>query len=136
MTIEKSIENALFERVASLVLNPALPVAWPNIAFQRPATGYLRVTHVPNTSRRRFVGSTEPHQRRGILQIDVFLPLNGGATKSTENAGKVAQHFPTDLKLPKDGLTVRITKAPDIAQGFSEETYWQVPLTISYDCFA
>ncbi|MGI8389298.1 phage tail terminator-like protein [Brucella anthropi] len=61
---------------------------------------------------------------------------HGGATKSTENAGKVAEHFPTDLKLPKDGLSVRITKAPDIAQGFSDETHWQVPLTISYDCFA
>lgn len=136
MTIETSIENALFERVATLALNPALPVAWPNVSFQRPTTGYVRVTHMPNTSQRLFIKSTAPHRRRGILQVDVFMPLNGGATKATENAGKVAEHFSTDLKLPKDGLSVRITKAPDVAQAFSDETHWQVPVTITYECYA
>ncbi len=136
MTIQTSIETALFERVAALSFSPALPVAWPNNAFQRPSTGYLRVTHIPNTSRRLFISSTGPHQRRGILQIDVFMPLNGGATKATKIAGRIAEHFPTDLRLSKDGLSVRITQAPDIAQGFSDETHWQAPVTVSYDCFA
>ena len=66
---------ALRARVSSLSLSPALPVAWPDLTFEKPAGGYLRVTWLPNTAQRLFVGSADPSQRPGLLQLDVFQPL-------------------------------------------------------------
>lgn len=59
-------------RVEALVLSPVLPIAWPNLSFIKLEKGYLRVTRVPNLNGRLFIGSTDPHQRLGLLQIDVF----------------------------------------------------------------
>ncbi len=133
---ESTIEGALFSRVAALLLSPALPVAWPNVSFAKPAGGYLRVTHIPNTSRRLFLASNAPHQRLGLVQVDVFVPKNQGASGATEIAGQVAQHFPADLPMRADGLTVRVTKAPDIGPALADDTHWQVPVTIRYEAFA
>lgn len=135
-TIQSSIEAALFARVASLVMSPALPVAWPNLSFNPPAAGYIRVTHLPNVNRRLFLGSNDPHQRLGLLQLSVFMPKNAGVTVATEIAGKIAAHFPADLPMRSGGITVRVGKAPDIAPGFAEDTHWHVPVTISYQAIA
>lgn len=133
---ESTIESALFSRVGGFVVSPALPVAWPNVSFPKPAGGYLRVTHIPNASRRLFLSSNAPHQRLGLLQVDVFVPKNQGASGATEIAGEVAQHFPADLPMRADGLTVRVTKAPDIGPALVDDTHWQVPVTIRYEAFA
>lgn len=135
-TIETDIEAALFARAALLVAvgGPlaGLPVAWPNVALNPKPPTYLRVTHVPNRSRRLFIGSTDPHQRMGLLQIDYFAPKNGGASAATEQAGKIAAHFPTDLALSG----VRITKVPDVGPALADDTHWQVPVTVEYEAFA
>lgn len=135
-TIQGSIEAALFARVASLALSPAIPVAWPNVSFTPPTAGYLRVTHVPNIARRLFLGSTDPHQRLGLLQVDAFTPLNKGASAATEIAGMVAEHFPADLKMTSGTVTVRVTKAPDVAQAIADDAFWFVPVTVSYEAYA
>ncbi len=136
MTIEVSIETALFTRMAALVLSPAMPVAWPNVDFSPVLSGYLMVTHLANGARRAFIGSAGHHQRLGILQVSVFAPLNKGASPATEIAGKVAEHFPCDLKLPSGDVSVRITKAPDIMQAMRNDSFWHVPVRVSYECWA
>ncbi|TGV61118.1 hypothetical protein EN784_01585 [bacterium M00.F.Ca.ET.141.01.1.1] len=135
-SIETSIWLALKGRVQALVLSPALPIAWPNEDFTKPLAGYLRVTHVPNINRRRLIGSTEPHQRFGLLQIDVFAKKNQDASVAAEIAGQVATWFPADLKLRYGVTTVRLTKAPDVAQAIADDTHWLTPITIAYEAFA
>src|SRR5690349_358560 len=135
-TIQSSIEMALFTRMASLTLSPALPIAWPNVSFSPPTTGYLRVTHVPNIARRIFLNGSDPHQRLGLLQLDVFQPLNKGASAATELAGKVAEWFPADLKMATGAVTVRVTKASDIAQAIADDAFWFVPVTCQYEAWA
>ncbi|RWE96468.1 phage tail terminator-like protein [Mesorhizobium sp.] len=135
-TLQSSIEAALFARVAALVLSPVLPIAWPNVAFTKPTTGYLRVNHTPNAARRLFIAGTDPHQRMGLLQVDAFQKLNAGASAATETAGLIAAWFPCDLPLFQDGIRVRVTKAPDVAGALSDDTHWMVPVTVSYEVFA
>jgi len=135
-TLETSVWLALKARVQSLVLSPVLPIAWPNEAFTKPLTGYLRVTWVPNFNRRLFIGSTDPHQRLGLLQIDLFSPKNQNAAIAIEIAGKVVAHFPTDLRLSNGNVSARITKAPDVAQPIPDDTHLQVPVTITYEVMA
>ena len=135
-TIETSIWLALKARLETLVLSPVLPVAWPNLSFTKPTTGYLRVTHVPNMNRRLFIGSSDPHQRPGLLQIDVFGKKNENITVAVEVAGKVAAHFSTDIKMTYGGVTVRVTAAPTVSQPMDDDTHVLVPVTVLYECFA
>jgi len=136
-TIEASIQSALFSRVASLVLSPVHPVSWPNMSFVAPATKrYLRVSHLPNVTDRLYIGSDDPHQHQGILQIMVCAPLNSGEAGARETAGLVANHFGVDLRLNSGSLSVRITKRPNIASALITDTEIQIPVSISYECFA
>lgn len=118
----------------ALVLSPTLPIAWPNLSFTKPSTGYLRVTHVPNMNRRLFIGSADPHQRLGLLQIDVFGKKNENIAVAVEVAGKVAAHFPANLRMTYGGVTVRITAAPIVAQPMDDDTHVLVPVTVAYEC--
>jgi hypothetical protein len=134
-TIESSIEAALFARVASFSASPALPVAWPNVSFTAPSR-YLRVTHIPNANERLFLNGSDPHRRFGLLQLSVFTDKNKGSAAATELAGQVAAHFPADLPMRRGGLTVRVERAPDIAQAIPEDAHWHVPVTVRYEVFA
>jgi hypothetical protein len=136
-TVEGNIEAALLDRVRTLVLSPALPVAWPNRAFKPPAPGaYLRVDHLPNRNDRFLMGGADPHHRRGILQVTVISPLNQGPSPATKIAGEVAAHFPADLALYLEDIKVTITEAPSGAPAFTTDVSWNAPVSIRYECFA
>lgn len=135
-TIETSIWLVLKARMQALVLSPVLPIAWPNESFNKPAGGYLRVTRIPNVNRRLFLGSADPHQRLGLLQIDVFGKKNENVAIAAEIAGKVAEHFVCGTEMWRNGLRVAVTKAPDVGQPIDGDTHIQVPVTIAYECFA
>lgn len=136
MTVEENIEAALLARVATLETTPALPVAWPNITFT-PGTGpYLRVDHLPNATTRFLLKGSDPHLRQGILQLTVVAPLRQGPSPGTKLAGAVAAHFPADLALFSGGIKVRISKAPSIAPAMKTDVSWDVPVSVTYECFA
>lgn len=135
-SIETSIWLTLKARVQALVLSPVLPVAWPNESFSKPAGGYLRVTHVPNLNRRLFLSGSDPHQRLGLLQVDVFMPRNQNVAVALEVAGKVAAHFPADLRMAYGDVTVRVQSAPTVAQPIDDDTHLLVPVTVQIETFA
>ncbi|GAA2867463.1 hypothetical protein GGQ99_001290 [Aminobacter niigataensis] len=135
-SVETSIWLALKARAQGLVLSPVLPIAWPNESFAKPTGGYLRVTHIPNVNRRLFLGSTDPHQRLGLLQIDVFGRKNENVAVAGEIAGNVAAHFACGTEMWSEGRRVSVTKAPDVGQPIDGDTHIQVPVTIAYECFA
>lgn len=134
--IETALWLAIRARVEALVLTPALPIAWPNESFAKPSGGYLRVTWVPNMNRRVFLRGSDPHQRLSLLQIDVFAQKNQNAAVAIEIAGKVAAHFPADLKMSAHGIAARVTKAPEVAQPIDDTTHLMVPVTMSIEAFS
>lgn len=135
-SIETSIWLALRSRVAALVLSPALPIAWPNDDFTPPVSGYLRVTHIPNINRRLFIGSGKPHQRLGLLRVDVFSRINQNVAVGTEIAGTVAAWFPSDLRLTSNGVSVRITQAPTVGAPIRDDPHWLTPVSIEHETLA
>jgi len=134
-SIETSIWLALRARIEALTLSPALPIAWPNESFTPPSSGYLRVTWIPNINRRLFLGSADAHQRLSLLQVDVFAKKNQNVAVALEIAGKVAQHFPADLRMTAQGITCRVIKAPDVAQPLPDDAFLMVPVTIAIEAF-
>lgn len=132
MSVETTIEAALFGRVRTLDLDGDPPVAWPNRAFTPPGT-YIRVEHLPNRVTRLFLKGSDPHLRQGILQITVVTPLNAGPEDATALAGAVAEHFPADLALYEDGIKVRVQRAPDVMPAEKSDTSWSARVDVYYD---
>ena len=145
MTVESSIETALFNRVRTLTLSPALTLAWPNkefpghnasgVAISMPAS-YIRVEQFDNQNERLFLKGSDPHWRRGFLQLTVVTPRDKGSPPAKAIAGTVAEHFPAGLALYSGGVKVNITKAPDVLFPLLGDNSWDVPVTIYYEAFA
>lgn len=135
MTIEEKIQRALGGRVEKLSLSLPLTVAWPN-NIAAPAPPYLRIDYFPNRNQRIGIKGSGRHRRLGILQITIVSPLNVGPDPSLAIAGRVAEHFPADLELHYDGVSVRIRQAPDVLPASKEAASWDVPVSVEYECFA
>lgn len=145
-TVETAIWQALRARVATLT---GFAVNWPLEPFTPPASGgkplpYVECRHLPNANVRRFIGSSDPHERMGILQLTLCWPASEVGTGSgkvhpdvlIQQAGEIAAHFPTDLPLDFEGIRVRVERAPDVAQPMRDDAFWRVPVTVRYTCFA
>lgn len=137
MAIETDIMAALFARVSSLVLTPAMPIAWPNIAYVPPANHrYLRVQFVPNVANRILIDSDGPHQHLGLLQLSVYWTKGQGEADVRGKAAAVAAHFPCDLKLYSGVTAVRITKRADVRDLIVEDAAVQIPVMVSFEAYA
>ena len=135
-SIETAIRSAIEARVATL------PVTYPIVWGDGPAytedanVPYVRVTWIPNTTRRVTIGSGGPHQRLGILQIDVMGKKSWTGKMVTQIGGQIAAHFPADLRMRSDGVTCRVTADPHVAGVVAGTVFNQVPVTVPIECFA
>lgn len=137
MTVESSIEAALFAHALALSITGSPELAWPNTPFTPPAgSPYIRVDHFPNSSTRRFLKGSDPHLRQGILQLIVVTPLNGGPSVATGLAGEIAEHFPADLDLFEGGIRIRIQQAPSIMPADKTDVSWDCIVSVRYEAFA
>lgn len=139
---EANIFRALSDRLQTLFFTPALPIAWPNIAF--PAAGqtlpsaYLEVVFLPNRTSTRTLAASGSQQHRGILQVS--LHMNGKATTGIrvphEKADQVIAHFPLGLKLFESGVAVKIYRKPYGIPMPVKDGWFTIPVTIEYEAYA
>lgn len=136
---------ALEGRLDDLAALTGLTIDWPNTAFSAPAVGYLRVRHFPNAPNRPFLGSGEPHERLGVVQVMVFSKRGGAFIEGVDNnaavlniAGKVEAHFPPDLSMDYQGVRVKVLRAPRVGEVVNPagSAYAECVVEIPYRCFA
>jgi len=131
--IETKIAEGFAARLAALVFTPALPIAWPNVAFTPPASGkYLRANHLPNTTSQISLGTSGQNRHIGLYQIDVLWPLNSGDTAPKEIAGAIAAHFKRGTEFTRETVLIRIPSPPSIAPALVGSASYQIPVTVSY----
>lgn len=141
-SIETKIWKGLKTRVTSL--NVGYPIAMPaDPDFEKPTNTngplpYIEVGNLLNTNARIGIKSDMPQDRAGILQLTLMYPVAMKAAYEVmiEKAGLIAAHFPTDMRLPFQGVTPRIERAPDVATPFREDAYWQIVVSVRWRCFA
>ena len=135
--VDANILAALCEHLAALALVPALPIAFPGVAF--PEVGedkpeiYLAVAFLPNQTRRITLGS-DPQQKRGIFQVDVYWTAGVGLIKPLDVAGQIIDHFKNQT-LFTSGIRITITGEPWAASPLSEDDRVKIPVTITYHAF-
>lgn len=141
-TVDTKIWLALRARVASLTPTPTLPVLWPGVAAELPSGRCIRVRHLVNRPIRQFHSGSDPHQRRGVLQIDLIVEPDATnaqfETAVREIAGDIAGHFPTGLPMRRDDLTVKVIEAPEVSQGVVDDKMnrYVIPISIRWEVFA
>jgi hypothetical protein len=127
---------SLCSHLADLALDPALPVAWPNVDFTPPSNGYLAVSHFPASVTQIETGSLGRDRYRGLFQVSVLKKhgigsIAGGLTAAND----IAAHFDRGSYIETDGgLFVRIRQTPFVGPGFKDGSYWQTPVSVLYDC--
>lgn len=136
---EAKVEHALLSRLATLVLSPAMTVAWPGQSFppagQTKPARYIYPDHDAVTKSRPFLSTTS--RQTGSFFVYLMLPLGISTTEATDIGGRVANHFAADHEETVEGVTVRITERPTVRDGYKDETdqRWRVPVVIPYEAF-
>lgn len=136
-TVEGKIHDALYNRCVVMATALQLPLSWRGYEFTPPASGqWVRCEFFPNVSNRITIGSDDPDQNIGLLQIAVHYPHGVGEPVIREKAGEVAGYFAKDLRLTEGGITVRVTKRPDMRELLKDTVDQFIPVSIAWECFA
>jgi len=130
--IEGMIPEALLAHLSLLALSPALPVAYPDIQFNPPATAYLKVYYIPNGTQRICITPGSPNRYQGILQVTVVFPAGQGAVKPNDVAGQIASHFAEGTQLQTAAGPVRIDKRPSVERPMQDTDRIQIPVSIDW----
>jgi hypothetical protein len=102
------IEGALLDKLRTLVLNPARPVAWPGTTYT-PVVGtiYLAPGFLWNSTERGETGSQSARRHVGIFQVNVRGPAIGNPETDAEIADRIIEHFDRQV-IPHNSVIVRI----------------------------
>jgi len=130
--VEASILEGLLAHLSSLTLVPAKSVAWPNVDFDPPDSGYLGVQLFPASTNQIALGDTGQNRHRGVFQVSVFWELGEGELDAQEAAASVAAHFKRGTQLLQDGLYVRVLTPPTVGPAVYDKKYIQIPVSIEY----
>lgn len=134
--VEAKINDALLARLAALTFSPAIPIAYPNVAFTPPANNgrHFRAFIFRNPTNRP---AFRTRVISGQMQVSVFTPISQGPNVADELAGAIVAHFDPSLPwLTSEGVTVRIEPGSPPYAGSAmrdpDAAYWMVPVTIQW----
>lgn len=139
--IETRIQEALNAHLRDMVLNPPLPIAWPNLKFTppkrtaradgKPRGWYLRANPIVlPTAAIALAGGSNLYT--GLFQIDVVFPADIGMTVPTEVVGSIVRHFRRGTRLWREGVRVDVVQAPYPAPALAEAPGMMIPVTVPY----
>lgn len=115
-------------------MSPALSTAWENTAFTPVAnTAYQRPTLMPATPSNPEYGSSYIEQ--GIFQISLFYPLQVGASAAAARAELLRSTFKRGNSFTSSGVTVTITRTPEVSAGTVDGDRWFLPVKIRFSAF-
>lgn len=135
-TPEGFLYEALSNRLKSLVLDPVMPIQWPDGDFVVPGNRrYLRVQFLPNETLRVVIDSDGPHQHMGIFQITINLPLKTRVLEAVDIGSAIASHFSADTKMIYAGVMVRSTKKPTVAPSMPDGADLLTPVSVEYESY-
>lgn len=133
-SVEAKIQQALFAHMEAISLTPAKPIAWPNLSFTPPATGYLRVNDLPAPTQPFALAHDGANEYAGLFQVDVMWQQGRGAQEPKEAAGAVAKHFRRGVHLRNGGVLVEVTRA-SVGPAIKDDPFMMTPVTIRYRAF-
>ncbi len=118
----------------------ALPIAWPGEVFTPPTSGaellpYLAVGKATAPPQRVLIGRGD-HWRSGSVTLVCVAPVGNPAAWHIQKAAGIAVAFPEDRGLVYDGVCLRVTSRPHIADSYQDGGYLRTPIIINWQASA
>lgn len=124
-----AVRSALETALATI--SPSISTAYENVPF-KPVVGtpYQAV----------FLLTAEPdnpemgglYTERGFLQVNLNYPLDTGPADAVARAALIRAKFPRAAAFVSAGITVTITKTPEVAPARIENDRYLVPIRIRF----
>ena len=122
---EVRINAALVSAVLASGVMPQARIAFEGAKFE-PVTGqsWARITALPSDRSPAAMGSGAPQEWTGILQIDIYHPLNSGTGPILGDADKALTYFRSGRRLEFQGQRVLVRRAQ--RSQIRRDDIWQV----------
>ena len=124
-TIQKAVANGGF----------TYPIQYEGMALNHNNAPYLRLTVLPNVMRHATLGADGCDYHHGIIQIDIFYPLNKGITTMVQEADSIGSYFYSSRVFTSTNLNVRIDKT-NIGPRLPKDGWIMQPVSIYYYSYA
>jgi hypothetical protein len=123
------IQGALLTRLG-LMASP-LPTSFENDQYT-PTMGapWQRVTLMPAAPGNDEMSAS--YREQGVLQVDLFYPLNTNAGAAKARAAALRDWFPRKLSLTQAGVVTSIDRTPEIGPGYVADAWFCVPVRIRF----
>lgn len=129
VSVRAALETAL------MTITPAIATVFENVTFVPPA---LSVPY-----QRAFVLFAEPDNsefggsyfEQGYLQVTLCYPRQSGTAAVGARAQLVRAKFLRGASFTSGGVTVKVTKTPEVSQGSDDGTMFTVPVKIRFHAF-
>lgn len=131
---ETRINAALASAVLASGVMPQARIAFEGAKFE-PVTGqsWARITALPSGRSPAAMGSSAPQEWTGILQIDIYHPLNSGTGPILGDADKALTYFRSGRRLEFQGQRVLVRRAQ--RSKIRRDDIWQV-VSVDVHCTA
>ena len=115
-------------------MSPSIQTAWENMPYQ-PVVGtpYQAVYMLTATPDNREIGAGYTEQ--GILQVNLFYPLDAGPAAALARAELIRATFPYAATFTATSGSVLITQTPEIAPARIEDDRYLVPVKIRFESY-
>lgn len=108
---------------------PAIPIAWPNVAFEPPAGRYLRAQLLPaQTKKLTLDGSGRTY--RGVFQVLFSMPPGTGAGSVESLAASLDAAFADSFT--HGGLRIYLLSPISLAPAIPDPARYLVPVSADY----
>lgn len=97
---------------------------------------YFRIGRVSVDPIRMHLDFGKPHERTGSLIVTLVYPLGSDVSVYDNIAGQVAEHFQDGTQMRYKDICVLVTDYPYVNEGYEDNGYWTVPVSIPWRCFA
>jgi hypothetical protein len=127
------IEVALQTQLDNIVGHP--DIAWENDETYNPILGqrYWRPTLIP--ARGSLASFQGLQQYQGLLQVDVFVPLNTGKKQLIEDLDLISQQFLAGSSIYSGDIRLDILDRQP-GQAMREQSWYRGYIEIYYMCYA
>ncbi len=111
---------------------PVLATVWQNVGYT-PITGtpYQAAYVMPASPSNPTIGD-DHYREHGVFQVSLFYPLLVGSGTAEARAELIRTAFKRGVSMTSGGVTVRISKTPEVGQGRVDGDRWHIPVKISW----
>ena len=128
--VRKAFVGAVKDQVA--LLDPVLPVAWPNVKFNPPSNSpWLAFHWVPADSGAATMGDGGEDELVGFVQVDVNVPQDSGEAATETVLTALENHFIAGREVINDSQVATVVSSSR-SSGRAVDPYWRTSLTINF----